>query len=137
MDDKKIEETARVTLKGFDPENLYEKRVFTDPNAGDVLMLVPVLKEHPKYPGVISDGGPDHSRRPRFLSSITVSFRGMPRAINFEIEAVTLSEALAKWLETAERAGREFQEKAEAAWTRQQLVGGGSMPVREPKIVLN
>lgn len=101
-----------VNLKTLDPANLYRVDIFTDPNIGDIRMLVPVDVE-----------GLRRDVPARFLSTVGVTVNGHPNTINFEIEgATTLAQAIEGMPAAAEVAGRAFLKQLEASRTKRALI---------------
>lgn len=88
----------------MDGASLYREEIYTDRAAATLRVLVPVTK----------DGAPDPSRPTLYLGEAQILTNVGPLPINFEIDAKSLSEAVAKYGEAAKRgfeaAVRELQE---------------------------
>lgn len=110
----------------FNRGELYSTEIITG-NAGDIHILRPV-DEH---------GVRDTTRSIRFFSSITVTFRGQPIPVRFEIAATSLSEALAKWKDTAIEEGELFLQRLSSQYTQAQLAGTVSAQHRFPPALNN
>lgn len=115
---------TKNTLLGLDPGGLYEHTLIVDPEHGEITILTPVTVGHLR----------DVSRPRRFFSSVTVTVRGTPRQIRFEIEAGSLAEAVQKWLETAGAVGQKAIEEIEAQMFKSALTvpAGARMPPAKP-----
>src|SRR5204863_9684726 len=88
----------------MDAASLYREEIYTDRVAATLRVLIPVTKE----------GAPDTARPTLYLGEAQILTNMGPLPINFEIEAKHLSEAVAKYGESAkkgiESAMRELQE---------------------------
>lgn len=91
------------SLAALNPRGLYERTQIVDPEHGEIVILTPITE------GRIRDA----DRETRFFSSITIQYRGMPQNLGFEIKAGSLSEAVEKWLETANEMARGAIEQLE------------------------
>ena len=88
----------------MDAASLYREEIYTDRAAATLRVLVPVTK----------DGAPDVSRPTLYMGEAQILTNMGPLPINFEIEAKSLAEAVAKYGDAAkegvENAMRELQE---------------------------
>ena len=88
----------------MDAASLYREEIYTDRGAGTIRVLVPVTR----------DGGPDRTRTPIYVGEAQILTNMGPLPISFEINAVTLGEAVQKYGDAAkegvENAVRELQE---------------------------
>lgn len=111
-------------LTGFDKANLYRRETYADPNAGEIICLVPITIGNMR----------DVERKMRFFSSIMANVRGQPTALPFELPADTLEGAIDAWPEGAKKAGEEFQARlAEQQLTRSLVMPSGArMPPSKP-----
>ena len=95
---------SRMTEATMDATSLYREEIYTDRKVGTLRVLHPVK----------SDGGPDMARRTVFQGEAQLMTNMGPLPISFDIEASTLSDAIAKYPEATktgiERAMREIQE---------------------------
>jgi hypothetical protein len=94
----------RMSEAAMDAAALYREEIYTDRKVGTLRVLQPVK----------SDGSPDAARRTVFQGEAQLMTNMGPLPINFDIEASTLSDAIAKYPEATkagiERAMREIQE---------------------------
>jgi len=84
-------------------ENMYLDEVFTDQAIGQIRRLSPVT----------SEGQPDSSRKVIYMGSTQFSTPAGPLPVNFEIEAETLSKAIAQFSELAQEGAQETIKKLE------------------------
>ena len=88
----------------MDATSLYREEIYTDRKIGTLRVLIPVK----------SDGSPDTARTPLYQGEAQLMTNMGPLPISFDIEARTLSEAVAGYAEATkagiERAMRELQE---------------------------
>jgi hypothetical protein len=84
-------------------ENMYLDEVFTDQAIGQIRRLTPVN----------SEGAPDTSRKVIFMGSTQFSTPAGPLPVNFEIEAETLSEAIAQFSELAQQGAEDTIKRLE------------------------
>lgn len=111
------------TLKAFGEGGLWEKHLYVDLTAGEIVMLVPVDVSRTR----------DLERQPKFFSSINASRRGQAVQLPFEIVgAVTLEDAIAMWLDCANAEGEAFHKKAEDAEIRSRLAVPASARMTQP-----
>ena len=94
----------RMSEAAIDAASLYREEIYTDRKVGTLRVLQPVK----------SDGSPDTLRRTVFQGEAQLMTNMGPLPINFDIDADTLSEAIAAYPEATkagiERAMREIQE---------------------------
>lgn len=112
------------SLKEFDAGGLYERHQYTDLQAGEIVMFVPVTVGRAR----------DVGRKCRFFSNVMVARRGVPTQVGFELDADTLEGAIGKWLSTASAEAEKFHKDAETREMRAKLAmpmashpGGGRM----------
>ncbi len=86
---------------GMDAANLYREEIYTDLQAGTIKRMIPVTTE----------GLPDSSRREIYLGQATVLTPVGSLPLSFEIEAGSLSEAVEKYGEAAEKGLQETMEE--------------------------
>ena len=88
----------------MDAASLYREEIYTDRAAGMLRVLVPVTR----------DGGPDQTRPTVYVGEAQILTNMGPLPISFEIDAITLGEAVQKYGEASkegvDRAMRELQE---------------------------
>jgi hypothetical protein len=93
-----------VSEAAMDATSLYREEIYTDRKVGTLRVLEPVK----------SDGSPDTGRRTVYQGEAQLMTNMGPLPISFDIEASTLSDAIAKYAEATkagiERAMREIQE---------------------------
>ena len=75
-------------------ESLYREELFTDRRIGSIRKLIPVR----------ADGSDDSGRKAVFEGQTSLLTEAGPLPLNFEIEAVTLTEAIERFASTAQRA---------------------------------
>lgn len=110
----------------MDPTNLYREEVVTDRQVGTIRMLTPIT----------AAGGPDSSRKTLYVGETQVLTPAGMLPIAFELEAVTLAEAIEKFAdgvkEAVERTIREIQElrreQASSIVIPRGMPGGGPGP---------
>lgn len=94
----------RTSDAKMDSTALYREEIFTDRKVGTIRTLNPVK----------SDGSPDATRKTIYAGEAQIMTNAGPLPINFEIDAVSLAEAAAKFADVAkeaiERTVRELQE---------------------------
>lgn len=94
----------RTSDAKMDSTALYREEIFTDRKVGTIRTLNPVK----------SDGSPDATRKTIYAGEARIMTNAGPLPINFEIDAVSLAEAAAKFADVAkeaiERTVRELQE---------------------------
>jgi hypothetical protein len=104
----------------MDAASLYREEVYTDRAAGTLRVLVPVK----------ADGSADGMRPTLYLGEAQILTNMGPLPISFEVEALTLAEAVANYGEAAkvgvERAVRELQEMRRQASSSIVLPGAGA-----------
>lgn len=104
----------------MDAASLYREEVYTDRAAGTLRVLVPVK----------ADGSTDRTRPTLYLGEAQILTNMGPLPISFEVEALTLAEAVANYGEAAkvgvERALRELQEMRRQASSSIVLPGAGA-----------
>jgi hypothetical protein len=104
----------------MDAASLYREEVYTDRAAGTLRVLVPVK----------ADGSTDGTRPTLYLGEAQILTNMGPLPISFEVEALTLAEAVANYGEAAkvgvERAVRELQEMRRQASSSIVLPGAGA-----------
>ncbi len=97
------QEGRNLDLK-MDAAGVYREDVYTDRKVGTIRCLTPVK----------SDGSPDASRRPAYLGEAQILTPMGAIPVNFDIEAASLDDAIAKYAEAAkkgvERTVKELQE---------------------------
>lgn len=105
----------------MDTDNLYREEIITDRKVGTLRMMTPVK----------SDGSADAARATLFIGEAQIMTQAGPLPINFEIEAVTLSEAVEKFGDAAkegvERTVRELQELRRQQQSSIVVPGAGGM----------
>jgi hypothetical protein len=79
---------------GMDPANLYREEVFTDRGPGTLRVLTPVGR----------DGSPDASRKTLYMGEAQILTPAGALPIGFEIDAVSLGDAAAKFAAGAQAA---------------------------------
>ena len=103
----------------MNPASLYREEVYTDRAAATLRVLVPVTK----------DGAPDSARRSVYMGEAQILTNMGPLPISFEIEAVNLADAVAKYGDAAtvgvENAMRELQEMRRQASSSLVIPQGG------------
>jgi hypothetical protein len=112
----------------MDPNALYREELYTDRRTGTLRVMVPVK----------ADGAPDPSRPTHYTGEAQIMTNMGPLPISFDIEAVTLADAVARYGEAAkvgiEQTLRELQELRRQqqsslvippAGTASALTGGG------------
>jgi len=105
----------------MNPASLYREEIYTDRAAATLRVLVPVTK----------DGAPDAARPTLYMGEAQILTNVGPLPISFEIEAKSLSEAVAGYAEAAkagvEHAMRELQEMRRAQ-SSSLVIPQGGMP---------
>jgi len=95
---------TRTSDAAIDAASLYREEIYTDRKVGTLRVLQPVK----------SDGTPDPKRRTVYQGEAQLMTNMGPLPISFDIEAASLSEAVAQYPEATkagiERAMREIQE---------------------------
>ncbi|HET6566007.1 MAG TPA: hypothetical protein VFG52_11385 [Xanthomonadales bacterium] len=106
-------------------EAMYREEIFTDNAVGTIRRLIPVD----------SNGEPDRSREQSFVGSTQVMTQAGPLPLNFEIEAKSLSAAIAGFGSAAKEAFeqtmeelREMQRQQASSIVVPGSGGGGGMP---------
>jgi hypothetical protein len=88
----------------MDVNNLYREEIVTDRRVGTLRMMTPIK----------GDGSLDEKREVIFMGEAQIMTQAGPMPINFEIEAKSLTEAVAQFAEAAqqgvEKTVRELQE---------------------------
>ena len=111
---------SRASDAQMDATSLYREEVYTDRAAGTLRVLVPVK----------ADGSTDGGRPTLYLGEAQILTNMGPLPISFEVEALTLAEAVANYGEAAkvgvERAVRELQELRRQASSSIVLPGAGA-----------
>ncbi len=85
----------------MDATDLYSEEILTDRKMGTIRILTPVL----------ANGSADPSRKPIFSGEIQLMTQMGPLPINFEIDADTVEEAVAKYSESAKAGVKKTIEK--------------------------
>lgn len=85
----------------MDPESLYQEEMFTDHRVGTIQRLSPVTR----------DGGPDQTRKVRYVGQTQLMTSAGPLPISFEIEADSLGDAASKFGENAKKAVEDTMER--------------------------
>jgi hypothetical protein len=89
---------------GMDEKNLFREDVFTDQRVGTIRRLTPVT----------ADGADDSSRPVQYIGQATVMTPMGSLPLSFELDAASMSEAVSKFGQAAQRAveeaAREIQE---------------------------
>lgn len=97
------QEGRNLDLK-MDAAGVYREDVYTDRKVGTIRCLTPVK----------SDGSPDTSRKPAYMGEAQILTPMGAIPVNFDIEAASLDDAIAKYAEAAkkgvERTVRELQD---------------------------
>lgn len=95
---------TRTADAAMDAASLYREEIYTDRKVGTLRVLVPVKR----------DGAPDTLRRTIYQGEAQLMTNMGPLPISFDIEADSLSDAVAKYADATkagiERAMREIQE---------------------------
>ena len=103
----------------MDATSLYREEIYTDRAAATLRVLVPVTK----------DGTPDGARETVYMGEAQILTNMGPLPINFEIEARSLADAIAKYGDAAkagvENAMRELQEMRRQASSSLVIPQGG------------
>src|SRR5437899_9830245 len=103
----------------MDPASLYREEIYTDRAAATLRVLVPVTK----------DGTPDPARPTVYMGEAQILTNMGPLPINFEIDATSLADAIAKYGDAAkagvESAMRELQEMRRQASSSLVIPQGG------------
>ena len=103
----------------MDPTSLYREEIYTDRAAATLRVLVPVTK----------DGAADPARPTVYLGEAQILTNMGPLPINFEIDATSLADAVAKYGDAAkagvESAMRELQEMRRQASSSLVIPQGG------------
>ena len=114
------EQTTRVTDATMDAASLYREEIYTDRKVGTLRVLVPVK----------DDGSEDASRPTVYQGEAQLMTNVGPLPISFDIEAATLSEAVARYADATkagvERAMRELQELRRQASSSIVIPQGGA-----------
>ena len=85
-------------------ESLYREELFTDRRIGSIRKLIPVR----------ADGSDDSERKAVFEGQTSLLTEAGPLPLDFEIEAVTLTEAIERFASTAQSALAHTLEELEA-----------------------
>ena len=115
---------GRPAAATMESTQIYREETFTDRHVGTIRQLTPVT----------ADGGPDVARPTLFVGQAQVMTPMGAVPINFELEAATLSAAIAKFGEAAEQAVqqtmRELQEirREQASSLLIPDAAGGALP---------
>jgi len=103
----------------MDATSLYREEIYTDRAAATLRVLVPVTK----------DGTPDSARETVYMGEAQILTNMGPLPINFEIDARSLADAIAKYGDAAkagvENAMRELQEMRRQASSSLVIPQGG------------
>jgi hypothetical protein len=103
----------------MDATSLYREEIYTDRAAATLRVLVPMTK----------DGTPDRGRQTVYMGEAQILTNMGPLPINFEIDAVSLADAIAKYGDAAkagvENAMRELQEMRRQASSSLVIPQGG------------
>ena len=106
----------------MDPASLYREEIFTDRAVGTLRVLTPVT----------ADGAPDTSRPTIYTGEAQLMTNMGPLPISFDVPAVSLSEAVAKYAEAAKEgvahAMRELAEMRRQASSSIVIPQGGALP---------
>ena len=106
----------------MDPASLYREEIFTDRAVGTLRVLTPVSV----------DGTPDRSRPTVYTGEAQLMTNMGPLPISFDVPAVSLSEAVAKYAEAAKEgvahAMRELAEMRRQASSSIVIPQGGALP---------
>jgi hypothetical protein len=109
----------------MDPASLYREEIYTDRAAGTLRVMIPVK----------ADGSRDASRETIFIGEAQILTNMGPLPISFEVEAKSLTEAVAAYGEAAkagvERAVHELQElrrQASSSIVLPGSAGGAGLP---------
>lgn len=114
------------TAPQMNPESMYVEEMFTDQAVGQIRRMSPVT----------ADGEPDSSRPVFYLGSTQMMTPAGALPLNFEIEASSLSEAIAKFSDLAQESMEQTIKELEAMRREQassivvpgQSSGGIQMP---------
>ena len=113
----------RVGEMTMDPASLYRGEIYTDRKVGTLRVLQPVK----------SDGSPDTLRKTVYQGEAQLMTNMGPLPISFDIDAATLSEAVAGYAEATrsgvERAMRELQEMRRQQSSSLVIPQGGLPPL--------
>jgi len=107
----------------LDTSTLYQEETFTDGQVGEIRRLTPVR----------TDGSRDEARAVRYTGNTQIMTQAGPIPLSFEIEAESLTDAVARFGELArhklEETTRQLEEmrkeQASSILTPDQLMGGG------------
>jgi hypothetical protein len=113
----------------LDPNSLYREEIFTDRRAGTVRRLVPVT----------ADGAPDSSRHVLYSGQTQLLTPAGVLPLAFEIEALSLAEAMEKFpqavkeaLDQAIEEAREMRREASSRIVVPEVGGAGLGPAGAP-----
>jgi hypothetical protein len=110
----------------LDPAALYREEIYTDRRAGTLRVLVPVTR----------DGAPDPSRPTIYSGEAQLLTNMGPLPISFDIDAKTMTEAIANYAEAAkagvERALKELMELRRQASSSIVIPPSGALPPTGP-----
>ncbi len=110
----------------LDPAALYREEIYTDRRSGTLRVLVPVTR----------DGAPDASRPTVYSGEAQLLTNMGPLPISFDIDATSLSDAVAKYADAAkvgvERALRELMELRRQASSSIVIPPTGALPPTGP-----
>jgi len=117
---------TKLTDAAMDAQSLYREEIFTDRKVGTLRVLAPVTP----------DGAPDRSRPTLYQGEAQLMTNMGPLPISFDIEAQSLSEAVANYAEATregvERAMRELQEMRRQASSSIVIPPTGALPPGGP-----
>ena len=114
----------RLPEPKMDPAGLYREELFVDRKVGAIRVLTPVD----------SNGGPDAGRKPVYIGEAQIYTTMGALPLSFELEAASLSEAVAQYTEAAklavENAVRELEEMRRQASSSIVIpkAGAGALP---------
>jgi hypothetical protein len=117
---------ADIRQAAMDPSQIYREDIFTDRRVGTIRRLTPVT----------ADGADDAARPVLFVGQAQVMTPMGALPINFELEATSLSAAIAKFGEAAEQAvqqtARELQDMRREQASSLVIPDAGSGPLPNP-----
>jgi hypothetical protein len=117
---------TKLTDAAMDAQSLYREEIYTDRKVGTLRVLAPVTP----------DGAPDRSRPTLYQGEAQLMTNMGPLPISFDIEAQSLSEAVANYAEATregvERAMRELQEMRRQASSSIVIPPTGTLPPAGP-----
>ena len=113
---------SRISDMTMDAASLYREEIYTDRKVGTLRVLQPVK----------SDGSPDTLRKTVYQGEAQLMTNMGPLPISFDVPAVSLSEAVAKYAEAAKEgvahAMRELAEMRRQASSSIVIPQGGALP---------